>query len=45
MKRCMPLLRSRSISSVFVFGSREHAQAEFIAVVDVPTPGLEGRNE
>ena len=45
MKRSMPEFRSKSESRTLVLGSLDIATAVFSAIVEVPTPALEGRNE
>ena len=44
MKRTMPEFMSKSESSTFVSGMPDRHMAVFRAMVDVPTPALEGRN-
>ena len=43
MKRTMPEFRSKSESSTEASCTRDIAIAVFIAMVDVPTPALDGR--
>ncbi len=45
MKRSMPELKSKSDSNTRVFGRRASAALTFAAMVDVPTPAFDGRNE
>ena len=43
MKRNMPEFRSKSDNRTFRFGRRDMATAVFSAIVEVPTPALDGR--
>ena len=45
MNRSIPEFRSKSVSRVLMSGNSEMALAVFSAMVEVPTPALEGRKE
>src|SRR5579883_1569219 len=44
MKRIMPMFRSKSESNTCMLGRRAMAALTFSAMVEVPTPALDGRN-